>query len=81
MFQKRFCWLNAARASGAGVAQPGWSVRLIIERSRARIPPPAPFTCWICEDDLAHEGNACKKGPSAIATPKNAFLVVRDNKQ
>ena len=45
MFKKRFYWLNAARAFGAGVAQPGWSVRLIIERSRARIPSPAriPF--------------------------------------
>ena len=27
----------------AGVAQPGQSVRLIIERSRAQIPPPALF--------------------------------------
>ena len=47
MFKKSFCWLNAARALGAGVAQPGWSVRLIIERSRARIPLPAPFTSII----------------------------------
>ena len=47
MLKKRFYWLNAARAFGAGVAQPGWSVRLIIERSRARIPPPAPFTSII----------------------------------
>ena len=47
MFKKNLCWLNAARAFGAGVAQPGWSVRLIIERSRARIPPPAPFTSII----------------------------------
>jgi hypothetical protein len=32
--------LNAAEL--AGVAQLGQSVRLIIERSRARVPPPAP---------------------------------------
>ena len=44
MFKKRSYWLNAARAFGAGVAQPGWSVRLIIERSRARIPSPARIT-------------------------------------
>ena len=31
------------RAGLAGVAQPGQSVRLIIERSRAQIPPPALF--------------------------------------
>jgi hypothetical protein len=72
MFQKRFCWLNAARASGAGVAQPGWSVRLIIERSRARIPPPAPFT-WIGEDGLAHEGDACMKSPNTIVTLRMVF--------
>ena len=34
--------LNAAGL--AGVAQLGQSVRLIIERSRARIPPPALIT-------------------------------------
>jgi hypothetical protein len=66
MFQKRFCWLNAARASGAGVAQPGWSVRLIIERSRARIPPPAHLLLGYCEDGLAHEGDACMKSPNTI---------------
>ena len=38
-----FDLLTYIRAGLAGVAQPGQSVRLIIERSRAQIPPPALF--------------------------------------
>ncbi|GEM_PF-3401878 len=38
-----FDLLTHIRAGLAGVAQPGQSVRLIIERSRAQIPPPALF--------------------------------------
>ncbi len=39
--------LTIIRAELAGVAQPGQSVRLIIERSRAQIPPPAFFLILI----------------------------------
>ncbi len=38
-----FQLLQQIRAGLAGVAQPGQSVRLIIERSRDQIPPPAFF--------------------------------------
>ena len=44
---KKLLLAERCQSLGAGVAQPGWSVRLIIERSRARIPPPAPFTSII----------------------------------
>ena len=53
--------LNAAEL--AGVAQLGQSVRLIIERSRARVPPPAPRYVTTKEDKnnlIAKLNRSCK---------------------